>query len=107
MLYLIKDSRGNKVLIKIGIAKDINKRMKTYKTHNPYAKLLQTAYPPANLTDRETEKICQDYFEIRGYEKVKNTEWYIVPKKTKKYFFEDITENYSKKYLPFRQIIKY
>jgi hypothetical protein len=93
MLYLIKDSRGSKVLIKIGIAKNINRRMRTYKTHNPYAKLLQVAYPSSELADRQIEKICQAYFEKHGYKKAKNTEWYIVPKKTKNYFFENIVED--------------
>ena len=94
MLYLIKDSRGSKTLVKIGVAKNLEQRMRSYYTHNPCAKLLQTAVPTV-CTDKETEKLCQMYFTSHGYKRIKTTEWYEVPKKQKDYFFEDIEKAYE------------
>ena len=89
MLYLLKDSRGGKVLVKVGIAKDVERRMAQYKTHNPLAKLMQVA-TPLDCSDAVAENHCHAYFEDMGYKNVKGTEWYQVPKGRKDYYFEDI-----------------
>ena len=40
MLYLIRLKGETNTLLKIGYTKDINKRLKTYKTHNPLVELV-------------------------------------------------------------------
>lgn len=94
MLYLIKDSRGNKTLIKVGRAKDIEQRMRQYKTCNPLAKLLQVATLEKGFADDENgmEKLCHFYFREKGYKNVKGTEWYQIPKGATNYYFEDIAD---------------
>ena len=40
MLYLIKLKGETNTLLKIGYTKDMDKRLKTYKTHNPLVELI-------------------------------------------------------------------
>lgn len=108
MLYLIKDSRGAKILVKVGLAKDIEQRMRQYNTCNPLAKLLQTATCQRQFTDRELEKLCHLYFKKVGYKNINGTEWYLVPKGRKDYYFEDIEKELGAiQYSLFQSITKY
>lgn len=42
MLYLIKLAGKDQILLKIGYTKDLEQRIKTYKTHNPLIELIDT-----------------------------------------------------------------
>ncbi len=98
MLYLIKDSRGVKLLVKVGITKNLQKRMDTYKTHNPLAKCIEVA-SVVGVNDKLAEGAIHDYYETIGYSQIKGTEWYEVPKGLKKdkgYTFEAFLDNYSR-----------
>lgn len=107
MLYLIKDSRGAKTLVKVGITKDLQKRMNTYKTHNPLAKCIEIANI-ADGFDSIAEGAIHSYYKRLGYTQVKNTEWYEVPKglkRNKDYTFEKFLANCPIE-LPPMEIIK-
>ena len=90
MLYLIKDSKHHRTLIKIGITSNIKTRVRQYKTHNPCARFLQLAEVQPEVTDSQAEKECHDYLWRKGYRKILSSEWFIVPKGQRDYFFEDI-----------------
>ena len=101
MLYLIRDCRGNETLVKIGSCKNIEQRMKTYKSHNPKANLIQFTTCPTEVTEgnswlrdeKAIENICHQYFKQNNFKKVKGTnEWFAVPKGQKNYRFQDIQE---------------
>lgn len=83
MLYLIKDCRGAKTLVKVGVTKNLQKRMDMYQTHNPLAKCIEIA-SVADDCDKIAEGAIHAYYEWLGYTKIKNTEWYCVPKGLKK-----------------------
>jgi hypothetical protein len=102
----MRDSRGSKTLIKVGKAKDVAKRMSAYKTHNPLARLLETA-ECRDEKDDMYEHFCHNYFELKGYIQIADTEWYLVPKKTKNYHFEDIEKALFEKGWMFTEIVKY
>ena len=96
MLYLMKDSRGSKLLVKVGVTKNLQKRMDTYRTHNPLAKCIEMA-SVATGEDKLAEAAIHDYYESIGYTQIKNTEWYEVPKglkKNKDYTFENFLDKY-------------
>lgn len=98
MLYLMKDCRGTKTLVKVGITKNLQKRMDSYHTHNPLAKCIQVASVTQN-EDKLAEAAIHNYYESLGYTQIKNTEWYEIPKglkKNKDYTFEKFLDNYSK-----------
>jgi hypothetical protein len=103
----MKDSRGSKTLIKVGKAKDLEKRMRSYYTHNPMAKLIQTAELNDDFTDSNLESLCHAYFAKSGYQRVKTTEWYIIPKGMKNYFFEDIEKDLAVPGMIFKSISNY
>lgn len=83
MLYMMMDARGNDTLIKVGRTKNLNKRLNSYRTHNPLAKLVATFDSPSwdTLTENILEKDCHDFFEYKcDYKRVAETEWFYVPK---------------------------
>lgn len=101
MLYLIRDCRGNETLVKVGSCKSLEQRMKTYKTHNPKANLIQFTSRLTEATEENSlvtsekalEHICHQYFQQNNFKKVKGTnEWFIVPRGQKNYKFQDIQE---------------
>lgn len=56
MLYLIKD----RDYVKIGFTKDIEDRIKTYKTHNMYFELIDTK-PGTKKDETALHDLCKKY----------------------------------------------
>lgn len=94
-LYLMKDEKRNYCLFKVGFAKDLQKRVYQYTTHNPAVEcisFLQTM----EKTGRTLEKTFHEEIEKMGYEFIsatidgKQTEWFKVSYEDK--FFDDLCE---------------
>lgn len=69
MIYLISNITPDIALLKIGYTNNINKRMSTYKTHNPTFNLLYVGEG-----NKENEKFLHLYFERYRHESSK--EWF-------------------------------
>lgn len=67
VVYVIEDEIEGSTLVKVGIAKDIDQRMRQYKTHNPRADLKYTMtlnggeYEDAALVERMTFYMLASY----------------------------------------------
>lgn len=94
-LYLMKDEKRNYCLFKVGFAKDLQKRVYQYTTHNPAVEcisFLQTM----EKTGRKLEKTFHEEIEKMGYEFIsanidgKQTEWFKVSYEDK--FFDELCE---------------
>ena len=94
-LYLMKDEKRKYCLFKIGFAKDLQKRVYQYTTHNPAVEcisFLQTM----EKTGRALEKTFHKEIEKMGYEFIsatidgKQTEWFKVSYEDK--FFDKLCE---------------
>lgn len=70
MLYLIKLNGQNQTLLKIGYTKNLEQRIKTYKTHNPLIELVDTQQ--GNMVD---ENILHTLLEDYLFEEC--SEWFI------------------------------
>ena len=65
-------------LIKIGMSeKNLNTRIKSYKGSNPFAICIDTQKLPAKIT-KDTESMWHQMMN-KKYEKINNTEWFVVP----------------------------
>ena len=69
MIYLIRNMTADFAILKIGYTKDINKRMSTYKTHNPTIELLYVGNG-----SKENEQFLHLYFERYRYDG--SREWF-------------------------------
>lgn len=83
-LYLMKDEKRNYAMFKVGFAKNMEKRICQYTTHNPEVQCISTVN--TQLTSgRNIEKMFHEEIKKRGYEfsiayiDGKKTEWFKVP----------------------------
>ena len=82
-IYLMRDEKRNYALIKAGFAKDLDKRIYQYTTHNPLCECISHV-KTQEKSGRNIEKMFHDEIVARGYEFVsavidgKHTEWFKV-----------------------------
>ena len=82
-IYLMKDEKRNYALVKAGFAKDLDKRIYQYTTHNPLCECISHV-KTQEKSGRNIEKMFHDEIVARGYEFVsavidgKHTEWFKV-----------------------------
>lgn len=72
MLYLMMDEKKKCNLVKVGESRQLNKRRRSYKTHNPCAIMRSTC---AGTEMQET--LCHMKLNKIG-KRILNTEWYMV-----------------------------
>ena len=80
-LYLMKDEKRNFCLCKVGFAKNMEKRVEQYTTHNPSVECISTVRT-MEKSKHQIEKLFHEEIIARGYEFVvanidgKKTEWF-------------------------------
>ena len=93
MLYLVKLKGESQTLLKIGYTKDIDKRLKTYKTHNPLIELIDIK-EGKSIDESNLHNLLKQYsFEDSKEWFVENSEIYRIWKEYKPIISEELQNN--------------
>ena len=75
MSYMVLDKKDNNYMVKVGMSRNLQKRINDYKSHNPLAIVICSCAG----TERE-EKYCHNMLS-QVYQRIKGTEWFLVDEK--------------------------
>ena len=84
MLYLMMDKHDDFYLVKVGLSRDVSKRRRQYRTHNPLAIMRSEC---AGTEQREAQ--CHSKLIEWGAKRVNGTEWFYVSEELFKQIYKE------------------